>query len=116
MSRSDAAPEAARSLRVVLSTAPSDAAARRIARTVVEERLAACVNLVPGVTSIYRWSGAVQEDSEVLLVMKTCAERVDELVGRVRVLHEYALPEVIALPVDAGSEDYVRWVREETTR
>lgn len=115
MSPSDAEGGAG-SLRVVLSTAPSDAVARRIARALVGERLVACVNLVPGVTSIYRWSGAVQEDSEVLLVMKTRAERVEELVGRVRALHEYALPEVIALPVEGGSEEYVRWVREETSR
>ena len=116
MSPSDGEREEAGALCVVLSTAPSDGVARRIARAVVEERLAACVNLVPGVTSIYRWSGAVQEDSEVLMVMKTRAERVGELAARVRALHEYALPEVIALPVEAGSEDYLRWVRAETAR
>lgn len=116
MSRSDRERGEDGALRVVLSTAPSDGVARRIARAVVEERLAACVNVVPGVTSIYRWDGAVQEDSEVLMVMKTRAERVGELAARVRDLHEYALPEVIALPIDAGSEEYLRWVREETAR
>lgn len=116
MSPSDRDATADAELRVVFATAPDDTAARRIARALVEERLAACVNLVPGVRSIYRWEGAVQEEGEVWLVMKTHAERVDELVARVRALHSYEVPEVIALPVVAGSEPYLRWVREETSR
>jgi len=94
----------------VLITAPDDEIARRIAEALVEERLAACVNLLPGVRSIYRWQGAVEEASEVLLIAKTHAERVAALAARVRALHPYELPEVVALPVSDGSEAYLRWV------
>jgi periplasmic divalent cation tolerance protein len=94
----------------VLMTAPDEACARRIARALVEERLAACVNLLPGLQSIYRWQGAVEEASEVLLVAKTRASRVAALAARVRALHPYALPEVVALPVADGSRAYLRWV------
>ena len=94
----------------VLVSAPDDASARRIARALVEERLAACVNLLPGVHSIYRWKGAVEEASEVLLVAKTRAARVAALAARVRALHPYELPEVVALPVADGSRSYLRWV------
>lgn len=94
----------------VLITAPEEETARRIARALVEERLAACVNLLPGVRSIYRWQGAVEEATEVLLIAKTHAERVAALAARVRALHPYELPEVVTLPVTDGSEAYLRWV------
>jgi periplasmic divalent cation tolerance protein len=116
MSPSERPAAAAPDLRVVLMTAPDAACAERIARALVGERLAACVNLVPGMRSIYRWEGAVQEEAEVLLVAKTRADRVVELEARVRALHPYDVPEVIALPVDAGSAAYLRWVREESAR
>jgi periplasmic divalent cation tolerance protein len=103
-------------LRVVLMTAPDVECAQRIARALVGERLAACVNLVPGIQSIYRWEGAVQEEAEVLLVAKTRADRVAELEARVRALHPYEVPEVIALPIQAGSDAYLRWVRAESAR
>ena len=96
---------------VVLVTAPDSEVAAQLARRLVEEGLAACVNLVPGVRSIYRWQGAVQEDPEVLLIAKTRAALVDALAVRVRALHPYELPEVIALAVVAGSEPYLDWVR-----
>ncbi len=95
---------------VVLVTAPEQETARRIARALVEERLAACVNLIPGVHSIYRWQGAVEEATEVLLIAKTHAERSAALAARVRALHPYELPEVVTLPVTDGSEAYLRWV------
>ena len=98
---------------VVLVTAPDAEVGARLARVVVEERLAACVNVVPGVRSIYRWQGAVQDDAEVLLVMKTRADRVDALGARVRELHPNVLPEVIALAAAGGSPDYLAWVRAE---
>lgn len=91
-------------------TAPDEETARRLARALVEERLAACVNLVPGLRSIYRWQGRVEEAAEVLLVAKTQAERFAALAARVRALHPYALPEIVALPVQDGSEEYLRWV------
>lgn len=97
-------------LLVVYITAPDAAVGARIGRALVEEELAACCNLVPGLRSIYRWEGAIQEDAEVLLVLKTRAERLDALTARVVALHPYALPEVIALPVVAGYAPYLAWV------
>ena len=96
---------------VVLVTAPDAEAAARIGRALVEEGLAACANLVPGVRSIYRWQGAVHDDPEVLLILKTRAALSAALAERVRALHPYELPEVIALPVTGGSEPYLDWVR-----
>jgi periplasmic divalent cation tolerance protein len=104
----------ARDVRVCLLTAPDADTARRIARALVEERLAACVNVVPGVTSIYRWEGAVHEDAELLLVAKTTEDRVAALAERLGVIHPYALPELVALAPSGGSERYLDWVRAET--
>jgi periplasmic divalent cation tolerance protein len=98
-------------VQVVLVTAPDLEVAARIARALVEEGLAACANLVPGVRSIYRWQGAVQDDAEVLLVLKTRASLGPALAARVRALHPYELPEVVALAVAGGSEPYLDWVR-----
>lgn len=100
-------------IRVVLVTAPDAEAGGRLARTLVDERLAACANLVPGVRSIYRWEGRVQEDAEVLLVIKTTAGREAALCERVSSLHPYDLPEVLALPAVGGSDAYHDWVRRE---
>ena len=102
------------SVRVLLVTAPSAEVARDIARTLVSERVAACANLVPGITSIYRWEGAVQEDPEVLLIVKTTEDRLEAVAARVKDLHPYGLPEVIALPVEGGSAAYLDWVRTES--
>lgn len=102
-------------VRVVLVTAPSPEVARDIARALVEARLIACANVVPGVRSIYRWEGRVEEDEEVLLVLKTRAEHCEAVAARVNALHPYALPEVIALPVTEGSRSYLDWVRGETS-
>lgn len=96
---------------VVLSTFPDAEKAAQVARVLVDERLAACVNLVASVRSIYRWQGAVHDDAEVLLIAKTRAALVSALGDRVRALHPYELPEVIALPVATGSEPYLEWLR-----
>jgi periplasmic divalent cation tolerance protein len=101
-------------VRVALSTAPDAEAAERIARALVQERLAACVNLVGGVRSIYRWQGAVEDAAEVLLVIKTCAERVATLTDRLRALHPYELPELVVLPAAGGLPAYLDWVIAET--
>ena len=101
-------------VRVVLVTAPGVEQARSLARALVEARLVACANLVPGVRSIYRWEGQVQEDEEVLLVLKTRADRGEALARRIRELHPYDLPEVIELPAAGGSVDYLDWVRAES--
>lgn len=96
---------------VVLVTAPDADTAARLAHTLVEESLAACGNLVPGVRSIYRWQGAVHDDAEVLLVLKTRADRVEALRARLVALHPYEVPEVLALPVLDGHGPYLDWVR-----
>jgi len=100
-------------VRVAFATAPDWDTAARIARALVEERLAACANVVPGVRSIYRWQGRVEDEAEVLLVLKTRADRVDALGARLRALHPYALPELVALPAVGGLAGYLDWVREE---
>jgi len=108
-------PGAVTEARVVLMTVSSEAEGLKVARGLVERKLAACVNVVPGVRSIYRWKGAVQDDRELLLVAKTRAELVDALVAAVKELHSYTVPEVVALPVLAGNPAYLEWVKEETT-
>jgi periplasmic divalent cation tolerance protein len=95
---------------VALITAGSQEEADRIANTLVSEMLAACVNVLPGVTSVYRWEGEVQRDQEWLLVVKTTREVLDDLVRRVQAIHSYDLPEIIALPVVGGSKGYLRWI------
>lgn len=97
---------------VVLITAPSLEVARTLARALVEEGLAACVNLVPGVTSVYRWQGEVVEEGEVLLVAKTTTFVFPRLKERVLALHPYQVPEILALPVAEGHGPYLAWLRE----
>jgi len=101
----------AESLRVGLCTTPDEASALRIARTLVEERLAACVNVIPKVTSVYRWEGRVQENDEWLLIIKSAAS-VDEerLKDRVLTLHPYDVPELLLLPVVYGLDKYIDWI------
>jgi periplasmic divalent cation tolerance protein len=102
-------------VRVVWVTAPDPEVARSLARAVVEEGLAACVNLLPGVRSIYRWKGAVEEADEVLLVLKTRADRVETLRERVEALHPYEVPEFVVLPVEGGLDAYLSWIRSEVS-
>lgn len=99
---------------VVFCAVPDRATGEAIAEAVVGERLAACVNLLPGVRSVYRWKGAVHRDDEVLAVMKTTAARFEALRARVCALHPYELPEVLAVPSSAGHAPYLAWVRDET--
>lgn len=96
---------------VVLVTAP-ETGAQDLGRVLVDERLAACVNVVPGVTSIYRWEGRRAESKESLLVIKTRPERYAALERRVLELHPYSVPEVLALPVATGASAYLQWVQE----
>jgi periplasmic divalent cation tolerance protein len=98
---------------VVLITAGSQEEADRIANALVAEMLAACVNVLPGVTSVYRWEGEVRRDQEWLLVAKSTRQVLDDLVRRVQAIHSYDLPEIIALPVVGGSEGYLRWIDDE---
>jgi len=101
---------------VVLVTCPSVEEARRIARVLLEERLAACINIVPGLTSLFWWEGKLDEAQEALMIIKTRASLLPELTTRVRELHPYEVPEVVALPIVGGSEDYLSWVGEEARR
>ena len=95
-------------------TCPDAASAATIAHALVEERLAACVNRLPGVHSTYRWQGHVEEADEVLLLIKTTADRLDALTVRLQTLHPYELPELIAVEVRAGLPAYLDWVATES--
>ncbi len=95
---------------VVLVTAPSADKAAEIARVLVEERLAACGSVVPGVRSIYRWEGKVCDEAEALLVLKAPRKRFQELCDRVVRLHPYQVPEVIGLAIEGGNEKYIDWI------
>lgn len=99
-------------LRVLLCTAPPDRA-EDIARALLEGRLAACVNVVPGLASLYWWEGAICRDGESLLVIKTRADRLAELEARLVAVHPYTTPELLALPVLASAERYAAWLRAE---
>jgi len=98
---------------VVLSAVGAPPDAERIARALVEERLAACVNVVPGVVSIYRWKGKVEQEAELLLVIKTLAPRVEALKARLLELHPYELPEVVVLPIGGGHAPYLAWIEDQ---
>ena len=95
---------------VVFSTFPSEDKAADIARTLVSDELCACVNLIPSVRSIYRWQGELCDERETLAVIKTTRERFAALRDRLIALHPYEMPEVIALPVEAGHEPYLDWI------
>jgi periplasmic divalent cation tolerance protein len=99
---------------VVLCTCPDEATAAGIATALLAAELAACVNCVPGIRSIYRWKGQLKDDSEVLLVIKTRAPRYAALEAALRAQHPYDLPEIIALPVVAGSRGYLNWIGQAT--
>lgn len=102
--------------RIALCTCPDAGTAARLARTLVSERLAACVNVVGGVASTYRWNGAVETADEVLLVIKTTAERFDAMQARLVAEHPYEVPEVLAIDPVAGFAPYVAWLADETRR
>lgn len=99
---------------VVYCTCPDQATAERIAETMVNERLAACVTIAPGLTSIYRWQGQIQRDAEVLLIIKTRSVVYPSLEARIHDLHPYEVPEIIALPIQAGSATYLNWITDNT--
>jgi len=102
-------------IRIVYITIPRDEA-DRMALTLVQERLAACVNIVPKITSYYWWEDAVQNDDEALLIVKTTVQRFQALMDYVLENHPYELPEIIGLPVSSAYPDYVAWVKTETSK
>lgn len=99
---------------LVHCTCPDAEAAARIAQALVSEHLAACVSMLPGVRSVYRWEGAVEQADEVLLLAKTTVARLDALTARIHTLHPHELPEVIAVEVTGGSAAYLAWVADAT--
>jgi len=101
---------------VIFITVPNAEVGEKISRALVEEQLAACVNRIPGLTSIYRWQGKIETDAEELLVIKTRQQLVATIVEYVRTLHPYEVPEIISLPVIAGASSYLDWVKQETKK
>ena len=99
---------------LVFTTLPSADKAAELAKLLVEERLAACANLLPAIRSIYRWQGKLQDENEVLLLLKTRAEHLERLKLRILELHPYDVPEVLAVPVEAGYQPYLEWLAGET--
>ena len=99
---------------MIYITASSREEALRIGRDVVADRLAACANVLPGITSVYRWQGEVQEDGETALILKTRSGLVERLTARVKELHSYDCPCVVALPITGGNPDFLQWIAEET--
>ena len=97
---------------VVLNTCPDSASAESIATTLVKNRLAACINIIPNIRSIYEWKGKLTEGTEYLLIIKTLAECYKELEMTIRSLHPYELPEIIAVSLEAGLPDYLAWIGE----
>lgn len=97
---------------VIFCTCGNEDEAHRIARDLVESRLAACVNVLPSIESVYRWQDQLETSQEVLLIIKSTAERFRELQQRIIHLHSYETPEIIALPVTAGSDKYLAWIHE----
>lgn len=95
-------------------TAPNSEEARQIANALVSERLAACVNIIPLIESIYRWEGRVTSDSEALMIIKTTNERYAQVERRVKELHRYSTPEIVAIPIERGSHEYLDWLRKST--
>jgi periplasmic divalent cation tolerance protein len=98
--------------RLVVTTTSSQEEARRIANALVERRLAACVNIVSKIDSIYRWKGKVEEAQEFLLLIKTTESAVENLRDAIQELHSYEVPECIVLPIESGSEKYLNWIDE----
>ncbi|KAL7095929.1 hypothetical protein ACP275_10G053000 [Erythranthe tilingii] len=99
---------------VVYVTVPNKEAGKKLAESIVKERLAACVNRVPGVESVYEWKGEIQTDSEELLIIKTREPLLEALTQHVKANHEYEVPEVIALPITGGNSQYLEWIKNST--
>jgi periplasmic divalent cation tolerance protein len=100
---------------IVLTTLPADSETAEFARTLVGERLAACVNILPPMDSMYRWEGAVEQESERQIIIKTARERIVALWERVRELHPYDVPEFVVIPIVDGNDAYLRWIAESTS-
>jgi len=101
---------------VIFVTTSSSVEAEKIGRTLVKEKLVACANILHPIRSIYRWQGKICDEPEALMVLKTRSGRIQKIIQRIRSLHSYTVPEIIALPIVAGSKEYLRWIHEVTHR
>lgn len=101
-------------VKVVLSTIDDAEAAQKLAIQLVEEELAACVNIIPNISSIYKWEGTLEKSQEYLLLMKTTADLVSALIRRINKLHPYDVPEILSIDVTEGHPPYLQWVAEQT--
>lgn len=101
---------------VVFITASKEEEAAAIARELVERKLAGCVNILPNIRSIYRWEGAIEDEGEVLMIIKTQRGLFEQLRTKVKEMHSYSVPEIIALPIVEGSPEYLAWLKEATAR
>lgn len=99
---------------IVYTTIDNEKDARKIANTLVEEQLVACVNIIPKIESIYRWKGRIEEDSELVLIAKTIDANVKKTIQRIKELHTYELPDIIALPIIGGLKEYLDYINNET--
>ncbi|KAL3577143.1 hypothetical protein D5086_022426 [Populus alba] len=99
---------------VVYVTVPNREAGKKLANSIVKEKLAACVNIVPGIESVYQWQGEIQSDAEELLIIKTRQSLLEALTEHVKANHEYEVPEVISLPITGGSIPYLKWLKDST--
>jgi len=101
---------------IVYITAPNEEEAAKIAKILVEERLAGCVNIVKDIRSIYSWQGKLEDEKEVLMIVKTRQKLFSALTSKVKELHSYTVPEIIAMPIVDGSEDYINWLQKATRK
>ena len=99
---------------LILSTCPEAGVAADIAQALVTDRIAACVNIIPGIASRFRWGGQIENADELLLIIKTTRDRYHDAEKKIRAMHPYALPEIIAVPITLGLADYLNWIDQET--
>ena len=99
---------------IIYSTTGSVEEARKIARILVEEKLVACVNIIPKIESIYRWQGNIEEDNECVLLAKTTDKNIDKTIQKIKELHSYDVPDIVAIPIAHGFKEYLNWVEDET--
>ena len=100
---------------VIYSTIGDIEDARRIAHTLVEEKLVACVNLIPSIESVYRWEGKIEEDEECIFIAKTSDENIDKTIARIKTLHPYELPDIVVIPIIGGLKEYLEYISNETS-
>jgi periplasmic divalent cation tolerance protein len=98
---------------IIFSTASSEEEALNISKNIVESRLAACANILPAIQSIYWWKDKIHDEKEVLIIIKTVKDKLDDIIKKIEELHSYEVPEIIAVPVAGGSEKYLNWINRE---